>query len=238
MDETNPLPRHPTSALTAAAAFSHQLHSDRSFDLEVKEDNLLASTRKERAEVKVRYGKKAKFLARVSSIKESPTKTHHGSLSSDPASSTSMVISTSSHQPGLHHAAKKGLLCLATVSSLTPESDGSDLTPLSSSTMTSPIDDDAPKLLLCTPPKVVPLAARRGFEYSQLAELNEPAWSANGLGSYVWVLLEPKSNHVYDPDRDENDCKERLWWPAKVCTLSSEGTMFIQTAIDPGHKEH
>jgi hypothetical protein len=202
------------STSKAAASFAHRLDSDESSGLEVKEDvnlkdKILASMRKERAEVKAQYGKN-KFRARASSINGSPTKTH----GSDAAvSTTSVVVSTSSHRTD-----KKGLLCL-TDPSLITESDASDLTSLLSSTTTSPIDNDVPMPPLCTPPKVVPLAARRGFEYGQLAELNEPAWSVNDLGSYVWVLLEPKSNRVYNPDRDEDDCKEWLWWPAKVCVL-------------------
>ena len=216
---TDGLPRHRVSASKAAASFAHQLDSDESSDLEVKEDvkdELLVSMRKERAEVKDQYGEK-RFLARVSSIKGSPTKSHHVS---DPAvSNTSVVVSRSSHRPGPLPTDKKGLLYLATDLSLITESDASDLTSLPSSAEASPIDNNMQRLPLCTPPKVVTLAARRGLEYGQIAELNEPAWSVNDLGSYVWVLLEPKSNRVYDPDRDENDCKERLWWPAKVCVL-------------------
>lgn len=213
------LPRHRVSASKAAASFAHQLDSDESSDLEVEEDvkdKLLVSVRKERAEVKVQYGKK-RFRARASSINGSPTKSHHGS---DLAVSTmSVVVSTSSRRPGPLPTDKKGLLYLATDPSLITESDASDLTSLPSSTEASPIDNDIQRLPICTPPKVVTLAARRELEYGQLAELNEPAWSVNDLGSYVWVLLEPKSNRVYDPDRDENDFKERLWWPAKVCVL-------------------
>jgi hypothetical protein len=108
------------------------------------------------------------------------------------------------------------LLYLAISPSLITESDGSDLTSLPSSPMASPTHNNVP---LCTPPTVLPLAARRGLKFGQHAELDEPPWSANDLGSYVWVLLEPKSNRVYDPDRDNNDSKERLWWPAKVCIL-------------------
>ena len=213
------LPRRRVSASKAAASFAHQLDSDGSSDLEVMEDDnkLLASMRKERAEVKAQYGKN-KFRERASSINGSPTKAHYGSDAA--MSTTSVVVSTSSHRPGPLPTVKKGLLYLVTDPSLITESDESDLTSLPSTT-TSPIDSDnlVPRPPLCTPPKVAPLAARRGLEYGQLAELNEPAWSVNDLGSYVWVLLEPKSNRVYNPDRVENDCKERLWWPAKVCVL-------------------
>ena len=180
-------------------------------------DKLLASTRRERAEVKVQYGKKAKSRARASSMKGSPSKTHYGSPSSDTVASA--LVSTSSHRPGPRSTDKKGLLRLTISPSLIIESDGSDLTSLSSSTTTSPIDNNVPKPFLCTPSKIVPLAARRGLKFGQLAELDEPAWSANDLGSYVWVLLEPKSSRVYDPDRDGNDSEERIWWPAKVCIL-------------------
>ena len=210
------IPRRRVSALKAAASFAHQLDSDEDSDLEVKEslkDKVLASMRKERAEVKTQYGKN-KFRARASSINGSPTELHYGSDAVVPT--TSVVVSTSLHRPGPLPTDKKGLLYLATDPSLIIEGDASDLTSLSSST-TSPIDNDVPRPPLCTPPNVVPLAARRGLEYGKLAELNEPAWSVNDLGSYVWVLLEPKSNRVYNPDREENDCKVRLWWPAKVC---------------------
>lgn len=218
MNHSDSFPRHEVSASKAAAAISPQSDSNGSFDLEVKEDvtdKLLPSTRKERAEVKVQYGKKTKFRASASPMKRSPVKPRHGSPSSDAISSTSMVVSTSSHRPGPHPTEEKSLSYLATGPSLITESDGSDLTSLSSSA--SPIDNDVPGPPLCTPPRAVPLLACRGLKFDQLAELNEPVWSANDLGSYVWVLLEPKSNRVYDPDRDENDCKERLWWPAKVC---------------------
>ena len=212
------LPRR-VSASKAAASFAHQLDSDESSDLEEEEVNLkvkvLASMRKERAKVKAQYGKK-KFRARASSINGSPT-THHGSDAA--VSTTSVVLSTSSHRPGPLPTDRKGLLYLDTDSLLISEGYASDLTSLSSSTTTSPIDSLVPRPPLRTPPKVVPLAARRGLEYGQLSELNEPAWSVNDLGSYVWVLLEPRSNRVYNPDRDESDCKERLWWPAKVCVL-------------------
>jgi hypothetical protein len=209
MDKSNlsDSPPHRMSASREAVAFAHQLDSDRRSDLEVKEDvmdKLLASTRKERAEVKVQYGKKTKYRAKTSPIKGSPTKTHYGS------------VSTSSHRP---HTDQKALLHLVTTPSLITEIDDSDLTSLSSSATTSPVDSVMPKPPLYTPSKVVPLSARRGLKFGQLTELNEPVWSANNLGSYVWVFLEPKSNRVYDPDRDENDFKERLWWPAKVCIL-------------------
>ena len=213
------LPRHRVSASKAAASFARQLDSDESSDLEVKEDvmdKLSVSMRKERAEVKVQYGKK-RFRPRASPVKGSPSKIHYGSDAA--VTTTSLVVSTSSHRPAPLPTDKKGLLHLATEPSLITESDTSDLTSLPSSTTTSPIDNDAPRLPLCTPPKVVPLAARRGLEYGHLTELNEPAWSEKDLGSYVWVLLEPKSNRVYYSNRDENDCKEWLWWPAKVCVL-------------------
>ena len=211
------LPRR-VSASKAAASFAHQLDSDESSDLEVNEDvtikdKLLASVRKERAEVKVQYGKN-KFRARASSLNGPPT-THRAV---DTMSTTSAVAS-SSHRPGPLQIDKKGLLYLSTDPLLITESDTSDLTDLSPSPTTSPIANLMPRPTLYTPPKVVPLAARRGFEYGQISELSEPAWSVNDLGSYVWVLLEPKSNRVYNPDRDESDCKERLWWPAKVCVL-------------------
>lgn len=217
MHKSNPsdsLPPHRISASSEAVAFAHQLDSDKSSDLEMKEDvmdKLLASTRKERAEVKVQYGKKTKF--KTSHIKGSPTKRHYGP---DPVLSTSVIVSTSSHRP---HTDQKTLLHLATTPSLITEIDDSDLTSLSSSATTSPVDNVMPKPPLYTPPKVVPSSARRGLKFGQLTELNEPVWSANNLGSYVWVFLEPKSNRVYDPDRDKNDLKARLWWPAKVCIL-------------------
>ncbi|KAF8808984.1 hypothetical protein BYT27DRAFT_7254873 [Phlegmacium glaucopus] len=193
-------------------------------------DKLSASARKERAGVKVQYGKKTKLRARASSIKGSTAKVPYGSPTSDAVLSTPLPVSTSSHRPSPYHKNKKGLvLHIATgPSSLNPESDESDLTSLSSSTlslspgMASPIDNDIPKPSFCTPPKAVPLTARLGLNYEQLPELNEPTWSANDLDSYVWVLLEPKSNHVYDPARDENDRKGRLWWPAKI--LSARNT--------------
>lgn len=208
------VPRRRVSALKAAASFAHQLDSDEDSDLEEKglKDKVL-SMRQERAEVKARYGKN-KFRAKVLSINGSPTKSHYGSEAAV-VSTTSVVVSSSSHRPDPLPTDKKSLPYLATDPSLIAESDASDLTSLPSST-TSPIDNDVPRPPLCTPPNVVPSAARRGLEYGHLAELNEPAWSVNDLGSYVWVLLEPKSNRVYNPDRDENDCKERLWWPAKV----------------------
>ena len=195
--------RRVLSASKAAASSAHQLDLAESSHLEGKEQ-------KERAEVKAQYGKN-KFRARTSSINGSSTRTH----GSD-AATTTVVLSTSSHPPGPLPTDKKGFLYLATDQLLITESDASDLTSLPSST-TSPIDNDVPRPPLCTPPNVVPLAARRGLEYGQLSELNELAWSVNDLGSYVWVLLEPKSNRVFNPDRDENDCKGRLWWPAKVC---------------------
>ena len=218
MDKSNTsdgLPRRRVS-IKAAASFTHQLDSDEISDLEVEENvkDKSASLQKERA--KVKYGKN-KSRARASSINGVPTKTHYGSDAA--VSTTSVVAATSSHRPGIIPTDKKGLLCLATDTSLITESDASDLTSLSSSATTSPIDNIVPRPPLCTPPNVVALAARRGLEYGQHAELNEPAWSVNGLGSYVWVLLEPKSKYVYDPGRDENNCKERLWWPAKVCVL-------------------
>ena len=212
MDKSSP-PRQRASALKAAASFSHQLDSDENSDLEVEEtikDKLLAaSMRKERAEVKAQY-RKNKFRARGSSINGS-SNTYHGSDAA--VSTTSVVVSTSSQPPLITD--KKRLPYLSTDPLIT-EGDVSDLTSLPSSATASPINLVS-RLPLCTPPKIVPLAARHGLEYGQPAELNEPAWSVTDLGSYVWVLLEPKSNRVYNPDRD--DCKERLWWPAKVCVL-------------------
>jgi hypothetical protein len=213
------LPRRRVSASKAAASIAHQLDSDESSDLEVIEVKEDMAMRKERVKVKVKKG--------------TPTETRYGSQADAAVSTTSMVVSTSSHRPGPLPTDKKGLLCLAIDLSLITESDASDLTSLPSST-TSPIDN-VPTL---SRPPFVPLASRRGLEYG-LTELNEPPWSVADLGSYVWVLLEPKSNRVYNPDRDEDDCKERLWWPAKVCvqyTLSLEETiMFTQLAVDPRH---
>ena len=209
------LPRQLVSTSKAAASIDYQLDLDESYDLEVKEhlkDKVLSSTRKERVQVKIQYGKN-KFRARASSINESLT-AYHGSDAA--VLTTSEVVSSSSQRP--LPTDKKGLLYLSTGPLLITESDASDLTSLSSTT-TSPIDNIVSRPPLCTQPKVVPLSARGGPEYGQLDELNEPVWSINDLGSYVWVLLEPKSNRVYNPERDENDWKERLWWPAKVCVL-------------------
>lgn len=220
------LPHSRISSSKAAASFPHQLGSEGNSGLEVEEvmRKPSVSTRKERAEVKVQYGKKTKLRPRASPMKGSPTKLHYGSSSSDAVLSTSLVVSTSSHWPAPRPTDKEGLgLHLATGPSLIAEGDVSDLTSLSSSTcslspgMTSPIDNNVPKLPLYTTPKAVTLTARLELKYEQPAELNEPKWSANDLDSYVWVLLEPNSKRIYDPDQDENDCKERLWWPAKVC---------------------
>lgn len=262
MDKSNPsdiLPRHRASASKAAASFAHQLDSDGSSDLEVVEDamdKISASARKERTAVEVQYGKKTNFRARASSIKGSTTKVPYGASSSDAVLSTSLVMSTSSHRPGPYPTDKKArnkkglVLYLATdPSSLITESDVSDLTDLPSSMLSSspdiisPINNDVPRPPLCTPPKIIPFTARFGLKYEQLAELDKPAWSANDLDSYVWVLLEPKNKHVYDPDRDENDCKERLWWPAKVCVCKytfkfKEGQCVSKLPIDPQHKKH
>lgn len=184
-------------------------------------DKLFTSVQKERPQVKVQFGKRTKFRARTSSIKGSPAKVHYGSPTSDVVSSTSVVATPSSQRPGPHITAKNGLvLYVSTDPSLIAEGDLSDLTSLASSTRSpnsaSPIHNDVSNSVLYSPPKASPLAAaRHKLKYGQLAE---PAWSANDLDSYVWVLLEPKSDCVYDPDRDENDCKERLWWPGKVCS--------------------
>lgn len=227
--ESNALDVFPRLQLSPSdvASFAHHLDLDENPGLEVKADvvdQLLASPRKKRAEVQ--YGKKTKLRARISSIGRSPTKLHNRSPSSDIVSSTSMVASTSSHQPDPHPKDQEGsALYVASVPSFVAGSDESDLTSLSSPMrssspgVTGPFDNDVSKLPIRTPPNVVPLTACLGLKYGQLAE---PAWSTNDLDSYVWVLLEPKSSRVYDPDRDKNDCKERLWWPAKVCATYFE----------------
>jgi len=42
------------------------------------------------------------------------------------------------------------------------------------------------------------------------------ALSPKALGSYVWVLIDPKTVRVYDPANDSEDCPYRLWWPGKA----------------------
>jgi len=49
---------------------------------------------------------------------------------------------------------------------------------------------------------------------------NESLWSLSGLGTYVWVLIEPKSWRVFDEHEDGEDHKERVWWPGKVSAFN------------------
>jgi hypothetical protein len=44
----------------------------------------------------------------------------------------------------------------------------------------------------------------------------EPAWTSQNLGCYVWVLIEPTTCRVVDPNKDQSQDEYRMWWPGKV----------------------
>ncbi|KJA24302.1 hypothetical protein HYPSUDRAFT_86247 [Hypholoma sublateritium FD-334 SS-4] len=43
------------------------------------------------------------------------------------------------------------------------------------------------------------------------------AWRAAALGSYVWVLVEPRTWRVYDEEAEEAE-REALWWPGQIAS--------------------
>lgn len=46
--------------------------------------------------------------------------------------------------------------------------------------------------------------------------IEEPTWTSQNLGSYVWVLIEPTVVRVVDPNKDQSQDEYRIWWPGKV----------------------
>lgn len=106
---------------------------------------------------------------------------------------------------------------------LSMEDDMSDLTSIGSSRDSrSPSRDSSVVILDATipskPHSIPGLSSRRDKPSPQR---NSSSWSLQTLGSYVWVLLDPSHNLVFNPEDDHGieDLRERLWWPAKVCIL-------------------
>ncbi|KAF8163660.1 hypothetical protein B0H34DRAFT_795339 [Crassisporium funariophilum] len=95
------------------------------------------------------------------------------------------------------------------------ENDESDLTSLSSGALSSnsaSFENEIQEI----PAQSKSLLTRVGIKHEPSAHSNKPSWSLKSIGPYVWVLLDPKSSRVYDPEKDEDDHKARLWWPAKI----------------------
>ncbi|KAF9014125.1 hypothetical protein BDQ17DRAFT_1342126 [Cyathus striatus] len=51
-------------------------------------------------------------------------------------------------------------------------------------------------------------------------------WQLDTLGAYVWVLLDEKELHVFEPGQDER--KERIWWPGKIDDSIQDAPLLVR----------
>lgn len=97
----------------------------------------------------------------------------------------------------------------------------SDLTAVSHSNM-GPGSSDSEIEILSFTPAVLPPSGPIGIVSPQVASSHgsrhrvEPAWSSQNLGCYVWVLIEPTTACVVDPNKDQSQDEYRMWWPGKA----------------------
>jgi hypothetical protein len=98
----------------------------------------------------------------------------------------------------------------------------SDLSSFPSSTRAGSLDSD---IEVVEDVSSAPFSFPSHFAGSSLKQLQSTdetkqrktvALSPKALGSYVLVLIDPKTVRVYDPANDNEDCPYRLWWPGKA----------------------
>ena len=238
-----PPPRR-NSAKKAVVAFAHQFSG---LDSGGSGDEMGPAKWNGRASAKVKYVKKATGRKRSASVKESATNKPAGlrakkNTGNTPSTGPVAVASSSTEPPPSRPRPRpRPKPKKPTVEEIVPapiphtevndygnDDALSDLTPLSSSE--SERRSSSPELVLVedirtkipiqpNPPHAISLATQLAIT-PKLSKKprNEPLWSLSGLGTYVWVLIEPKSRRVFDENEGGEDGKERVWWPAKVRT--------------------
>ncbi len=98
----------------------------------------------------------------------------------------------------------------------------SDLSSVPSSTRAGSVDSEIEIVEDVSPAPFSFPSHFAGSSLKQLRSIDETnqrkrvALSPKALGSYVWVLIDPKTVRVYDPANDNEDCPYRLWWPGKA----------------------
>jgi hypothetical protein len=98
----------------------------------------------------------------------------------------------------------------------------SDLSSVPSSTRAGSVDSEIEIVEDVSPAPFSFPSHFAGSSLKQLPSTDETkqrktiALSPKALGSYVWVLIDPKTVRVYDPAKDKEDCPYRLWWPGKA----------------------
>lgn len=96
----------------------------------------------------------------------------------------------------------------------------SDLTSVSHSM--GPGNSDSEIEILSFTPAVLPPSGPTGVASPQVPSSQgsrhrvEPTWTSQNLGCYVWVLIEPTTSRVVDPNKDQSQDEYRMWWPGKA----------------------
>lgn len=234
-----PAPRR-NSARKAVAAFADQFSGS---DSGGSGDEMGSAKWNGRASDKFKYGKRTGGMKRSVLVKESATSKLGGSRAKKNTLSTgSGAVASSStgppapkprprprpkpKKPAVVEAVPPPVPHKEVTDDCNDDALSSDLTPLSSSE--SERRSSSPEVIVVndihppiptqpSPPHGISLATQLAIT-SNLSKKsrNEPLWSLSGLGTYVWVLIEPKSWRVFDENEHEEDGKERVWWPGKV----------------------
>lgn len=239
-----PPPRR-NSAKKAVAAFADQFSGS---DSGGSSDEMGSAKWNGRASAKFKYGKKASGRKRSISVKESTTSKLGGSRAKkntqDTPSTGPVAVASNSTEPlpprprpRPRPKPKKPAVEEAVPAPVTHkevDDDGNDDALSSDLTSLSPSESErrssSPELILVNdihtiptqpnPPHAISLATQLAVTSNPSKKpRNEPLWSLSGLGTYVWVLIEPKSWRVFNENEDGEDGKERVWWPGKVCVF-------------------
>ncbi|KAF4614924.1 hypothetical protein D9613_002583 [Agrocybe pediades] len=201
--------RRRQSAVEASDAIANQLDSDS--DSELSTDSLDAVP-----PARTTYSSKKKYAK-----KTSPAVVANGSKSSGEDAIHASQPSTSSVRLG-----EPSFLATSPSKEPTPPRDIggpftqmsdlfdlSDLTSLSSDESTSHTTTKKKNTTSSKPRRVETASASTTKPRKVKQTLG---WKAPDVGSYVWVLIEPKTQKAYDQAVDEKDEVEHVWWPAKV----------------------
>ena len=239
-----PHPRR-NSAKKAVAAFADQFSGS---DSGGSADEITSLKWNGRASAKFTPGKRATQRKRSASVKESTMNVPGGPRSKKNTKDTPFtgpvaVASSSTKSPApisrlrprpkpIKPAVKEPIPASVPHKEIINNDDNddaqsSDLTPLSSSE--SEPRSPSPDIIILNdiytktptqpnPPHAISLATHLAVTSKKTR--NEPLWSLSGLGTYVWVLIEPNSWRVFDENEEGEDGKERVWWPGKVSTFN------------------
>ncbi|PPQ99359.1 hypothetical protein CVT24_009224 [Panaeolus cyanescens] len=98
------------------------------------------------------------------------------------------------------------------------DDDLSDLTSLGSSRDSRSLSRDSSVVIVDAtfPPEFQPMPGPSSKCDNTSAQRNSSSWSLDTLGSYVWVLLDPSTKLVFNPEDCKEDLRDRLWWPGKI----------------------